>query len=388
MEDGATLFLSLGLIFLLGLAADQLGHRSRLPRVTLLLLCGLVVGDAGLELVPPVLTELYPVISVVALSMIAFLLGSELSVKTLRAHGQAIVAISLCVVVVTLLIVSLGLWVVGVPLSVALVIGALATATDPAATLDVVRQTGRNNSFTRTLKGIVAIDDAWGLIGFSLMIVLALAIEGKTNGDLVILDAVVEIGLSAGLGIAIGLPAAFLTGRLSDGEPLRIEALGLVFITAGLSIWLELSYLITGMVVGAIIVNTAKHHTMAFHEIESIHWPFMIMFFILAGATLDADALWAIGPIGLAYILLRSVSRVLGGIVGGQLANRPLAESCRYGPALLPQAGVAIGMALIAADDLPHHGDIIMAIAVGSTVVFELAGPVFAAWAIRRAPQD
>ena len=387
MEQSATLFLSLGFIFLLGLAADQAGRRTRLPRVTLLLFCGLIVGGTGFDLIPPALTDLYPMISVIALSMIAFLLGSELSVRNLQAHGRAIVTISLAIVVVTLMVVTLGLWAVGLPLSIALIIGALATATDPAATLDVVRESRVDSGFTRTLKGIVAIDDAWGLIVFSLMIVLAMAIEGKTNGDPVLLQALLEIALSVGLGLVIGVPAAFLTGRLSGGEPLRIEALGLVFVTAGLSVWLDLSYLITGMTVGAVIVNMARHHTKAFHEIESIHWPFMIVFFILAGATLESDALWAIGPLGLAYILLRALSRGLGGIVGGRLAGRPGTETRYYGPALLPQAGVAIGMALIAADQLPDHGDTIMALAIGSTVVFELAGPLIAAWSIRRAPK-
>ena len=387
MEQSATLFLSLGFIFLLGLAADQAGRRTRLPRVTLLLFCGLIVGGTGFDLIPPALTDLYPMISVIALSMIAFLLGSELSVRNLQAHGRAIVTISLAIVIVSLLVVTLGLWAVGLPLSIALIIGALATATDPAATLDVVRESRVDSGFTRTLKGIVAIDDAWGLIVFSLMIVLAMAIEGKTNGDPVLLQALLEIALSVGLGLVIGVPAAFLTGRLSGGEPLRIEALGLVFVTAGLSVWLDLSYLITGMTVGAVIVNMARHHTKAFHEIESIHWPFMIVFFILAGATLESDALWAIGPLGLAYILLRALSRGLGGIVGGRLAGRPGTETRYYGPALLPQAGVAIGMALIAADQLPDHGDTIMALAIGSTVVFELAGPLIAAWAIRRAPK-
>ena len=388
MEQDATIFLSLGLVFLLGLAADQAGRRTRLPRVTLLLFCGLIVGGTGFDLVPPVLTDLYPIISVLALSMIAFLLGSELSVKNLQAHGRAIVTISLTIVIVTLLVVTLGLWAIGLPLSIALIIGALATATDPAATLDVVRESKVDSGFTRTLKGIVAIDDAWGLIVFSLMIVLAMAIEGETNGDPVLLQAIFEIGLSVGLGLVIGVPAAFLTGRLSGGEPLRIEALGLVFVTAGLSVWLDLSYLITGMTVGAVIVNMARHHTKAFHEIESIHWPFLIVFFILAGATLDSDALWAIGPVGLGYILLRALSRGLGGIIGGRLAGRPGTEARYYGPALLPQAGVAIGMALIAAEQLPDHGDTIMALAIGSTVVFELAGPLIAAWAIRRAPKS
>ncbi|TDK44986.1 cation:proton antiporter [Antarcticimicrobium luteum] len=376
--------ITLGVLFLLGLAADSLGHRTRLPRVTLLLGCGLLAGTAGFDLMPALLTEMYPVISIIALTMVAFLLGGELSVRTMREHGKAIVLISLSIVLVTLPLVAAGLWLVGVPLAAALVMGALATATDPAATYDVIRQTGVENRFTHTLKGIVAIDDAWGLIVFSMVIVLARTFDGGELSFWALRVSVVEVVGSLLLGLAIGVPAARLTGRLSKGEPLRIEALGLVFVTAGLSIWLELSYLIAGMTAGAVIVNLARHHTRAFHEIEHLQWPFMIIFFILAGASLEADALWMIGPAGLVYAAFRIGGRILGGWIGGTLAGEPLAARRWYGPALLPQAGVAIGMALIAADLLPQHGAMIMAMAVGTTIVFELIGPLAAAVTLAR----
>ena len=382
--DLASALMSLGALFLAGLAADALGHRTRLPRVTLLLGCGLLVGPAGFDLMPVLLTGLYPVISIIALTMVAFLLGGELSVKALRANGKGIVLISLSIVLVTLPLVAAGLWLVGVPLAAALVLGALATATDPAATYDVIHQTGVENRFTHTIKGIVAIDDAWGLIVFSLVIVLARALDGGNWSFVVLQVSLIEVAGSILLGLAVGGPAALLTGRLSKGEPLRIEALGLVFVTAGLAIWLELSYLIAGMTAGTVIVNLARHHTRAFHEIEHLQWPFMIMFFILAGASLDAEALLLIGPAGLAYAVLRITARMLGGWLGASLAGEPARERKWYGPALLPQAGVAIGMALIAAEVFPGYATTIMAMAVGTTIVFELIGPLAAAATLSR----
>ena len=376
--------LSLGLLFLLGLAADALGHRTRLPRVTLLLGCGLLFGKAGLDLVPPMLTHFYPVVSIIALSMVAFLLGGELSLKTLHAHGKAILLISLSIVLVTLPLVTVGLWLTGVPIVAALALGALATATDPAATYDVIHQTGAKSRFSHTLKGIVAIDDAWGLLVFSIVIVVARALDGSGLSFGIFRHSIIEVLGSLLLGAAVGLPGAVLTGRLSKGEPLRVEALGLVFLTAGLSIWLELSYLLAGMTAGTLIVNLARHHTRAFHEIESIEWPFMIVFFILAGATLEAEALWMVGPAGLAYAVFRTAGRVLGGWIGGALARAPREERKWYGPALLPQAGVAIGMALIASEILPDHRSLIMAMAIGTTIAFELIGPVAAVLTLNR----
>jgi Kef-type K+ transport system membrane component KefB len=248
----------------------------------------------------------------------------------------------------------------------------------------VLRETGADSGFTRTLKGVVAIDDAWGLIAFSLVIVMVQVWTGAPTDVNVAASAAYEITGSLGLGAVIGLPAAVLTGRLSAGEPLRIEALGLVFLTAGLALWLDLSYLISGMTAGAIIVNRARHHTKAFHEIENIQWPFMVIFFILAGATLELHALLTIGPIGAGYVLLRILSRILGGWLGATVAGTPPLQRPWFGPALLPQAGVAIGMALIAAEFLPEHGAFIMALTVGATVVFELLGPLATGLAVRR----
>jgi len=383
-EDLPSALMSLGALFLAGLAADALGHRTRLPRVTLLLGCGLLAGPTGFDLMPVLLTELYPVISIIALTMVAFLLGGELSLKALRANGKGIVLISLSIVLVTLPLVAAGLWLVGLPLAAALVLGALATATDPAATYDVIQQTGVENRFTQTLKGIVAIDDAWGLIVFSLVIVLARALDGGEWSFEVLQSSLIEVAGSLLLGLVVGGPAALLTGRLSKGEPLRIEALGLVFVTAGLAIWLELSYLIAGMTAGTVIVNLARHHTRAFHEIEYLQWPFMIMFFILAGASMEADALWLIGPAGLAYAVSRIVARMLGGWLGASLAGEPARDRKWYGPALLPQAGVAIGMALIAAEVFPGYATTIMAMAVGTTIAFELIGPLAASVTLGR----
>ncbi|MFC3616314.1 cation:proton antiporter [Lutimaribacter marinistellae] len=383
MEGYASALIALGLLFAAGLGADALGRRTRLPRVTLLLACGLIAGGPGLDLIPATLKEIYPVVTVIALTMVAFLLGGELSIRTLRQHGRAIVVISLAVVMVTLLVVGLGLAALGVPVAAAVMIAAIATATDPAATYDVIRQTGSRGSFTRTLKGIVAIDDAWGVMVFALMVVTAQALTGAGSGIEVLAEALAEIALSLLLGLAIGLPGALLTGRLSSGEPLRIEALGLVFLTAGLSLWFDLSYLIAGMTAGAVIVNFARHHTRAFREIEHLEWPFMIIFFILAGATLEAQMLWTVGPVLVGYIVFRLLGRLLGGWLGATLAGVPQAERVWYGPALLPQAGVAIGMALIAGEVFPDHAAMITALSIGATVVFELAGPLVTERALR-----
>ena len=379
--ENAVLMIALGVLFLGGLAADHVGRVTPLPRVTILLLLGLLVGQSGFRLLPDAANGWFELVSVVALTMVAFLLGGDLSRQNMARHGRAIFAISAVVVVGTTLIIWGGLWALGVPPGLALLLGAIGTATAPAAIADVIRQSGVRNGFSDTIGGVVAIDDLWGLIVFSLCLALVHQ-SGHWSGP--ILGAVHDIGGAVLLGLVIGGPAAFLTGRLTPGEPQQIEALGIVFLTAGLALWFEVSFLIAGITAGAIIVNLARHHDYAFHEIERIKLPFMLLFFLLAGASLDLGALAAVGWTAAAYVVLRIVARLVSGPIGARIGRVPPRERALYGPALLPQAGVAVGMALVAAETLPAWEVEIMSLVIAATVVFEIIGPPATLAALRR----
>lgn len=379
MTEPSTLLI-LGVLFSVGLCADQIGRRTRIPRVTLLLICGLIAGFLGL--LPGGMTELTDTVTVMALTLVALLLGGTLKLETLKAHGAAILSISVAVVAATLVLVTGGLVLFGVDIALALVLAGIATATDPAATKDVLRQSGVNNRFTRVIEGIVAIDDAWGLLAFSLCLTVAVSIAG--DGGATQVSALREIGGAVILGTVIGLPAAFLTGRIEEGEPLQIEVLSVAFLTAGAALWFEVSFLLSAMISGALIVNLARHHTRAFHEIEHLQWPFMLVFFILAGAALDFGSIAALGFAGLTFVILRAVSRVVGGWLGASFVHTLEKERHLFGLALLPQAGVAIGMALMAAQALPQWEEQIIGLTIGATVFFELVGPIATMWAVRR----
>jgi Kef-type K+ transport system membrane component KefB len=384
VEGTASTLLALGALFLTGLAADAVGRRTALPRVTLLLGAGVALGAPGLGLLPAALDAWREPLAVMALTMVAFLLGGTLTAGRLQAHGRVILAVSLAIVTTTMGGVAVGLWLLGVEPGLALVLGAIATATAPAATVDAIDQSGVENGFTDTLRGIVAVDDAWGLMAFSLAVAAAMAWEGQ-GGASPLTAAGWEVGGAVLLGLALGVPGAALTGRLSPGEPLQSEALGLVFLTAGAALALEVSYLIAAMTAGAAIANRARHHRRAFHEIEGVRWPFMILFFVLAGASLEPAALADLGVVGAAYAVLRVACRLAGGWLGATLARAPRRERAWFGPALMPQAGVAVGMGLVAAERFPRWGEAVVALTVGSTVLFELIGPAATLWAVRRA---
>ena len=387
MENLGLVITTLGALLLLGLAGDLLSRWLPIPRVTLLIIFGVLIGSSGLALLPASAESWYPLISNVALLMVGFLLGGKLSLANLRQVGGYVLGISLAEVLGAALFVFAGLLLVGAPAPLALVLAGIAPASAPAAVTNVVEELEARGRYTDTLMGIVAIDDAWGLILFSLLLALAQMVGTGAEGTAweAVGHGAWELGGALGLGLLIGVPAAFLTGRLHPGTPTQAEALGVVLLAGGLALWLEVSYLLTALVVGATVVNLAYHHDRPFSEIEYMDWPFMILFFLLAGASLHVDKLAHLGWIGLAYIAMRVLGLVVGAYAGGGLAGAEPRIRRWMGLAIMPQAGVALGMALVAGEAFPHLKDTILPLVVGSTVVFELLGPVMTRLALIRA---
>jgi len=354
----------------------------------LLILFGFAIGPSALGLLPMESREWFPLAADLALVMVGFLLGGSLSLQRLRRRGRTILVTSSTKVMTAFTVVGCGLLLLGQSPVVALLLAALGTATDPAATADVVREQNAEGDLVETLLGVVAIDDAWGLILFSLTLAVIEAATGAGVGGSELLAGVREIGGALVLGVGIGIPTAFLTGRIDPGEPTLAEALGVVFLCGGLALWLEVSFLLTAMALGATVASLARHHRRPFHAIEGIEWPFMILFFLLAGATIEIERLSSIGMLVVAYAVLRAGGIVLGATAGATLAGTPAQVRRWLGIALLPQAGVALGMALVASERFPGEGQALLPVAIAATAFFELVGPVFTRFALASAARE
>jgi Kef-type K+ transport system membrane component KefB len=311
-----------------------------------------------------------------ALVMVAFLLGSELTLDRLKVTGPLILIISFFVIVAGGIAVGAGLLAFGFPLAVAVALAAISVATDPAAVSESVEKTNDTRLKARILLGIVAIDDGWGIVVFGLSMAMLGWIMADA-GHVALIHAAWELGGAILIGALIGLPGAWLTGRLQPGEPTQVEALAIVILLAGLSSLFGVSALLASMFTGTLIANLSAHHTRSFREIEHIEWPFLVFFFVLSGASIDLyhldDALW----LTLAYILLRLSGRLLGGWAAvrfTKISDEELPGD--IGLALTPQAGVAIGMALLFGERFPEYQNVVLPVVVSSTVVFELLGPL------------
>jgi Kef-type K+ transport system membrane component KefB len=388
MESATQFLLTIGGILLLGLFTSYIGRRTWLPRVTLLLLFGVVIGQSGLNIIPQVFNERFDVVANMALVMVGFLLGGKMAWRDLRRTAGPLLWISLSAAIGTTLIVSAILIAFGVEPGMAILLGCIASATDAAAVFDVVaetRQSGKkpDGAFGNLLLSIVALDDAWALIIFSVGVALVSSLAGGLDTS-ALSTAGWEIGGAVVLGCAIGFPAAFLTGRAVKGQPLLTEALGLVFLCGGLAMVMEVSFLMAAMVMGMVVTNVARHHENAFHEIENIESTVMVIFFVLAGASLDISALNQVALLVAFYVGSRSIGKIAGGWLGAWLGRTDLATRRWVGVALLPQAGVAIGMALVASGHYPAYGQGLLSILVSTTIIFEIVGPVFTRLSLER----
>lgn len=376
--------ITLGSLLLIGLATDMLGKRTALPRVSLLIILGAIIGPAVLDLIPGFFLDQFQIIAQMALVMVGFLLGSKFTRESIQENGRAILSVSLLGAVVTGLVVLAGLALLGQPLELAILFACIATATDGIATVDVVLETGKDTPFTRLLMAVVALDDGWGLILFSIGLAVAIAMASPLEDVPLLLFTVRDLGGAVVLGVLLGLPAAYLTGRIKPGQPMRSEALGLVFLCGGLAHWYEVSFLIATMVMAMMIANFASHHEYAFNEIEGMEWPVLSIFFVLAGASLDLSSLATVGVLGIAYIGLRILGKILGGLLGGSVGGCDAGTSRWLGLAMLPHAGAAMGMALVTIEYFPAYRDTVLTVIICATIVFEIIGPILARIALLR----
>jgi len=385
MNDVPVLLI-LGVLFLLGLAADLLGRHTPVPRVTLLIICGLAVGPAGFDILPPELTrDWFPPLTTLALSLVGFLLGHKLSFNELRAHGKVVLGITLGETTGALALVAVVLLIMGVHPVVALLLAGIATATAPAATFDIVRESGIRGEFPDTLLAVVALDDAWALLLFSLMLAAAASANGDSSVGLSLVKGLHEIGGSLLLGALLGVPMAYLTGRIRPGEPTLAEAMGFILLCGGIATWLDLSPILSAMVMGGVVASLASHHDRPFHAIEGIEWPFLILFFILAGASAHPEALLSVGGVTITYMIVRCIGSYAGARAGAHWAGANEVTRKWMGLCLFPQAGVALGMVLMASQRFPEFEMYLLPVVLASTIIYELVSPLITRKALQLA---
>ncbi len=387
---GGNILLTFAFILILGLASTRLMKLLNLPNVTGYLIVGLLVGPFCLKVINEENIGGLKVITNAALGFIAFSIGGEFKLSSIKRLGKSIITITLFQAFVTSGLTFLVLWAVGIPMPITLCLCAIASATAPAATLMVVRQYKARGPVTDTLLPVVALDDAVGLMIFSLCFSLAKVIE--TGGELTIVNVllmpILEIILSLAFGALIGLILSLIMKVFKSRANRLIGMIAGVFLGIALCevMPLELSSLLVCMMIGAVFTNMRPDSITILDGQERWTPPLFMLFFIISGAELDLTVLPTVGLIGIAYLVSRSIGKILGAAVGAKSVKADSNIVKYLGLTLLPQAGVAIGMAQMVSMSLGGVvAEKVTAVVLCATLIYELVGPVITKIALTKA---
>ncbi len=382
------ILLSLSLAMAFGLAMSRVMKLFNLPNVTGFLIAGLLVGPYCFKLYPTEFLDASQVVTTVALGFIAFSIGGEFKFSSIRQLGSAAVTITLFQALMATFLVDVTLILFGFPLPVSLTLGAIATATAPAATLMVVRQFKARGPVTSTLLPVVAMDDAVGLVVFSISLSLAKTFSGNAfSVRETLLQPVVEIALSLLIGLAIGFLVALCTRFFHSRSNKLCIIIAAVLLGVALSQLWDLSSLLLCMAIGACYVNLKNEDEVSLVLEQCDRWtpPLFMLFFVISGAELDLAVIPTVGLLGVLYLLARSLGKYFGSYIGARIVGADANIRKYLGITLLPQAGVAIGMAQLVISALPEFGSSIRAVVLCATLIYELVGPLLTKWALTRA---
>lgn len=371
---------SIALILLLSLLAGHLVKLLRIPEVTGYILAGIIVGPSVLGWINEQNLTSLSVFSEIALALILFSIGSIFEFRLFREIGRAVVRVTLSESLSVAALVGFATLAAGQRWQVALLLGVLAMETGAASTLMVMREYNASGPFSRTLTGVIAINNLLCLGSF-LLVTAILQLTGAMGSSNASAYETLYLILwqllgSAALGYLVGLLlSAWATRVVEHGETL-ILLIGCLLLCAGLSIVLNLSTLVVSITLGATVANLSAN-TGRLAQVQSrTDPPFYAVFFVIAGAHLQLGLLKSLGVVGIAYILARAIGKLLGSNFGSRLAKLPPEYHGRMGFAMLAHAGLAIGLVLSLARRFPELGSELSTIVLGAILVYEIVGPV------------
>lgn len=383
----ATIIIPIALMLFCGFAMTRLTKRLRLPNVTAYIVTGILIGPFFLDLIPDSVIEGMDFLSDIALAFIAFSTGEFFTLSTLKKNGIKVVVITVLEACMATVVVFLVMYyVLGVNLVFSIVLSALASATAPASTMMTIRQTGAHGDFVDTLLQVVALDDVVGLIEYSIAISLALAIcTGSSQFRFA--DVLKPIAINVGvllLGGLFGMILKLLMPQKRSTDNRLIISVSLLFAFCGICAMLDVSPLLGCMSMGTVYINIT-HDEKLFKQLNYFTPPILLLFFVHSGLSFQLDALVqtavSIGRtplliVGIVYFFTRILGKYIGAFLGCLGVGKPRTVRNYLGLSLIPQAGVAIGLAALGARTIGGDtGTALETVILASSVLYELIGP-------------
>jgi len=374
----------LGLSLVVSLAVGYLIHYLHVPKVTGYLLVGVALGPFGLGIVSHEDVQQLRFLSEVALGLIVFSIGGEFQLSRFRKMGGQILTISFFEISLTFLaVMTLAVW-LGKSFSIALLLGVIAIATAPAATALVLREFDSEGPVTNHILILVGLNNLLCLVLFRL--VFPLVKTASTSGGFSVLSTILwpcsSIMGALIIGFCLGMIVILGENRLQKKHELLTLILATVVLGIAIGCYFHLSPLLINLALGSTVANLCRDHKNVMDLVKAIDLPFYILFFIVAGASLHLDLIPSGGWLGMAYVAGRAVGKLLGMYLGALRVRA--SESVRHygGLGMLAQAGIAIGLCFIVAEEDPVNGAVITSTVLSSVVLFELLGPIMLRWAL------
>jgi len=381
------LLLKVSIVLLIGVLGGRFAKVLHLPYVTGYLLGGLLIGPSIFGLITDIDVEGFGVVNQFALAAIAFSIGSEFNLKDLSKIGKKIVIITFAEAFTAILLVFLtSYYILGQSFAFSIILGTIASATAPAATVMIIRQYKAEGPLTRTLLPVVAIDDAVCVISFGIAMAIAKLSLGAGDASFIqmMIQPIVEIVGSLGIGFVVGILLTLLANKAQNQEELLVLVLASVIASSGLANAFHLSPLLVCMMLGATLTNLMHNSKRVFSLIGDFTPPIFLFFFTLAGASLHLDVLTKVGAVGVGYIVARSLGKILGSSISAKATGCDNNVVKYLGLTLLPQAGVAIGLSMIVRQELPQIGVSLTTVVLGGVLFYEVFGPVLAKYGIQK----
>lgn len=386
----ATVIISIALMLFLGFAMTRLTKQLRLPNVTAYIITGILIGPYCMNLIPTAVISGMDFLSDIALAFIAFSTGEFFKLSVLKKNGPKVVIITIleaCMATIVVFLVTY--FVLGIDLVFSIVLSALASATAPASTVMTIRQTGAHGDFVDTLLQVVALDDVVGLIEYSVAISLALAFGSGASAfrvSSILQPILINLGVFL-LGGLFGIFLKLLMPQQRSKDNRLIISISLLFTFCGICALLDVSPLLGCMSMGTVYINISDDEKL-FKQLNYFTPPILLLFFVRSGLSFQLDALVntsaAVGKtpllvVGVVYFFTRIIGKYTGAFVGCRLVHKSKEVSNYLGLALIPQAGVAIGLAALGARTLGGEtGVALETIILASSVLYELVGPACA----------
>lgn len=384
----AIVIISVAIMLLCGFLMTRVTKKLRLPNVTAYIVTGILIGPFCLDLIPANIIEGSAFLADIALAFIAFSTGEFFKFSKLKNGAGKVIIITLAEsLLASVLVFILCYYMLHLNLPFSIVLAALASATAPASTMMTIRQTKARGDFVDTLLQVVAYDDIVALLAYSVAISVALS---STTGEAfhissIILPIIKNIGMLI-LGGVFGLFLKLLMYKRSTDNRL-IVAIAMLFAFCGICAAMNISPLLGCMSMGTIYINLTDEDTL-FKQLNYFSPPILMLFFVRSGLSFDLNALvhpsgdiggYSLLVIGILYFIVRIIGKYAGAFIGCLIAKKPKTTRNYFGLALIPQAGVAIGLAAVGARTLGGEtGNALETIILASSVLYELIGPACA----------